>query len=50
MLDMNDQRLASKFFRDPHMAQVIRQSDDVTHEIFWKKYKAFGARAEQFCS
>lgn len=50
MLDFNDQRLASSFFRDPHQAQVIRQSDDILHEIFWRKYKEFGARAEQSCS
>lgn len=45
-----DQRLAAKFFKDPHMAQEIRQSDRAAHEAFWKRYKAFGSQAEAFCS
>ena len=44
-----DQRLAAKFFRDPHHAQEIRQSDRVSHERFWVRYKRFGTRAEQMC-
>lgn len=49
-LSGNDQRLAAQFFKDPHMAQVIRQSDNVSHEVFWKRYKAFGATAQNYCS
>ena len=49
-LKSKDQRLAASFFKDPHKAQVIRQSDRKAHEIFWKKYKAFGAAAEEECS
>lgn len=49
-LDRRDQRLAAKFFRDPHMAQEVRQSDSRSHEIFWQKYKKFGASAESSCS
>ncbi len=44
-----DQRLAAKFFKDPHMAQEIRQSDNSSHEVFWKRYKAFGATAQSYC-
>ena len=49
VLDGSDQRLAAKFFKDPHMAQVIRQSDNPSHEVFWKKYKQFGATAKTYC-
>ena len=48
-LTNSDQRLAAKFFQDPHMAQVIRQSDNSSHEVFWKKYKAFGVTAKTYC-
>ena len=48
-LSGQDQRLAARFFRDPHMAQQIRQSDRRNHEVFWKKYKAFGRTAESHC-
>ena len=49
-LDRRDQRMAAKFFKDPHMAQEIRQSDRSSHEVFWKKYRAFGSAAETYCS
>ncbi len=49
MLDANDQRLAAGFFKNPHMAQEIRQSDNVRHEIFWRKYKVFGTTAQANC-
>ena len=49
-LDRRDQRLAAKFFRDPHKAQEIRQSDRQSHEVFWRKYRAFGSAAENYCS
>lgn len=48
-LDRRDQRLAAKFFADPHRAQEVRQSDRPSHEIFWQKYKAFGQSAERYC-
>ncbi|MFQ5437753.1 MAG: hypothetical protein ACE5DK_02870 [Paracoccaceae bacterium] len=44
-----DQKLAASFFRDPHKAQVIRQSDRPAHEVFWNRYKAWGAAAEEDC-
>lgn len=48
-LSGSDQRLAAKFFADPHHAQKIRQSDNPNHEAFWKRYKAFSANAERTC-
>ncbi|SES42379.1 hypothetical protein SAMN04490244_12032 [Tranquillimonas rosea] len=49
-LDGRDQRLAAKFFRDPHRAQEIRQSDRQSDERFWTKYREFGSNAERYCS
>lgn len=50
VLSNSDQRLAAKFFKDPQRAQDVRQSDKSNLEVFWKRYKAFGATAEQSCS
>ena len=44
-----EQRRAAKFFSDPHMAQVVRQSDAASDEVFWQRYKAFGATASNYC-
>ncbi|MEN8893918.1 hypothetical protein [Planktotalea arctica] len=49
-LSSSDQRLAATFFKDPHRSQEIRQSDRYSHEVFWKRYKEFGVRAQQMCS
>lgn len=49
-LTRGDQRLAARFFADPHRAQEIRQSDRRSHEVFWERYKQFGATAQAFCS
>ena len=49
-LSSSDQRLAATFFKDPHRSQEIRQSDRGSHEVFWKRYKEFGVRAQQMCS
>jgi hypothetical protein len=49
-LDRGDQRLAAKIFRKPQMAQDIKMSDSSSHEVFWKKYKNFGASATKTCS
>jgi hypothetical protein len=48
-LDGRDQRRAAVFFRDPHKAQEIRQSDNPSNEAFWLRYKEFGTAAEAFC-
>jgi hypothetical protein len=49
-LSNSDQRLAATFFRNPGKSQEIRQSDRVSHEKFWLRYKEFGAKAQQMCS
>ncbi|OSP55689.1 hypothetical protein BV911_06160 [Pseudoruegeria sp. SK021] len=48
-LTNRDQRIAASFFKDPHRAQEVRQSDRSTDESFWKRYKAFGSVASQSC-
>ena len=48
-LSERDQRLAATFFRDPHRAQEIRQSDRRAHETFWQRYQNFGTTAESIC-
>ena len=48
-LSNNDQLLAVTFFHDPHRSQEVRQSDRTKDEIFWSKYKAFGAQAKRSC-
>lgn len=48
-LSTKDQRMAADFFADPHQAQVIRQSDRRSHELFWERYKRFGETAEAYC-
>nr|WP_319247524.1 hypothetical protein [uncultured Celeribacter sp.] len=48
-LSRGDQRQAAKFFKDPQKAQDIRQSDNSSHESFWRRYKAFGETASQYC-
>jgi len=48
-LTRTDQKLAAKFFRDPHLAQQTRQSDSASKERFWKRYKAFGQAASTAC-
>ena len=49
-LTRTDRKKAAKLFKDPHMAQEIRQSDRRSDERFWKRYKAFGEQARQSCS
>ncbi len=51
-----DQRLTpaemvkvSKWFADPHQAQVVRQSDRRSDERLWERYKAFGETAARAC-
>lgn len=43
-LRRSDQKLAATFFDDPHRAQEIRQSDRLSDERFWKRYKEFSTR------
>ncbi|SIO54446.1 hypothetical protein SAMN05444722_3364 [Rhodovulum sp. ES.010] len=48
-LTRGDQRQAARFFRDPHQAQVIRQSDRRRDADFWQRYKRFGDTAAAYC-
>ena len=48
-LDRSDQRLAARFFNDPHQAQEVRMSDRSDHDAFWDRYRAFADSAEQSC-
>ncbi|MEO9778093.1 MAG: hypothetical protein ABJH07_04555 [Sedimentitalea sp.] len=48
-LSYSERRKAAKLFKDPQMAQDIRQSDRSSDETFWKKYRAFGERARKSC-
>ena len=48
-LGKSDQRLAASFFKKPHKAQVIRQSDRASHEAFWTRYKKWSASAKETC-
>lgn len=49
-LSRADRRKAAKFFKDPHLAQVARQSDNRSTEEFWLRYKSFGKAAGRVCS
>ncbi|WP_235953378.1 hypothetical protein [Salipiger sp. PrR002] len=48
-LSSGDQRKAVGFYRDPHRAQEVRQSDRSSDRDFWKRYSAFVNRAESLC-
>ncbi len=49
VLSRRDQSLAAKFFKDPQMAQDVRQADNSSKEAFWKRYKEFGSTAKAYC-
>jgi hypothetical protein len=49
-LSFSERRRVAKFFSDPHMAQVVRQSDRRSDEALWERYKSFGDRAQRTCS
>lgn len=48
-LSRGEQRQAARFFRDPHQAQVVRQSPSSRDAAFWQRYKRFGATAADQC-
>ena len=48
-LTRREQRQAARFFRDPHRAQVVRQSSSAQDRTFWTRYRNFGATAEALC-
>jgi hypothetical protein len=45
----SDQRRAAAFFKDPEKAHKVWMSKSESDDAFWKRYKAFGAAAEQRC-
>lgn len=49
LLTGSEQRLAATFFKDPHKAQEVRQSDSTSDEKFWRRYKQFGSVASSSC-
>jgi len=48
-LDRAERKRVAKWFRDPHQAQVVRQSDRRSDELLWERYKAFGEKARRTC-
>ncbi|MCR9145595.1 MAG: hypothetical protein NXH74_00175 [Rhodobacteraceae bacterium] len=48
-LTNSQQRRAVGFYRDPHSAQDVRQSDRAVDERFWKAYREYGDRATAQC-
>ncbi|KMK68291.1 hypothetical protein [Puniceibacterium sp. IMCC21224] len=48
-LSRSDQKMAVSFYKDPHKAQEVRQSDRGSHELFWKRYKSYSTQAEASC-
>lgn len=44
-----DQSKAATFYRDPQLAQDIRQSDNPANESFWQRYKGYVADARRYC-
>ncbi|MGB3406191.1 MAG: hypothetical protein WBA67_01730 [Jannaschia sp.] len=49
-LSGGDQTKAVRFFKDPHLAQEVRQSDRASDEAFWKRYRSFVDVAERSCA
>ena len=49
-LNGSERRRAAAFFRNPHQAQVVRQSDRPGDEVFWQRYKSFVAATERRCA
>ncbi|SFJ31124.1 hypothetical protein [Jannaschia pohangensis] len=49
-LTRGEQSRATRFFRDPHLAQETRQSDRPGDERYWKRYRAFVETAERSCA
>jgi hypothetical protein len=45
----SDQARAVKFYKDPQMAQDIRQSDRASDERFWEAYSNYAKQADATC-
>lgn len=50
ILNRSEQSRAVAFFRDPHLAQVTRQSDRAGDERYWRRYKQFVEISERACA
>lgn len=48
-LTAGERKTVSKWFGDPHQAQVVRQSSNARDERLWERYKLFGATAAKTC-
>jgi len=48
-LSNSEQSRAVGFYKDPHSAQEVRQSDDLSDERFWKTYTNYAKSAERIC-
>lgn len=49
-LSASERRKVAVWFRDPHKAQEVRQSDRRRDEKLWARYRAFGDAASRTCS
>ena len=49
-LTATERKTVSKWFSDPHQAQVVRQSSNRSDERLWERYKLFGEHAARSCS
>jgi cyanophycinase-like exopeptidase len=45
-----DQRRAASFFKDPQKAHNVWMSKSKSDDLFWDRYKEFGAMAEAYCA
>lgn len=48
-LTRSERSTVSKWFADPHQAQVVRQSASHRDEKLWLRYRAFGDNATRVC-
>ncbi|MFT6457349.1 MAG: hypothetical protein ACJARR_001149 [Pseudophaeobacter arcticus] len=48
-LTSSERKTVSKWFGDPHQAQVVRQSSNRRDEQLWERYKLFGDTAAKTC-
>ncbi|EAQ47637.1 hypothetical protein MED193_20629 [Roseobacter sp. MED193] len=48
-LTSSERKTVSKWFGDPHQAQVVRQSSNHRDEQLWERYKLFGDTAAKTC-
>ena len=46
----DDQRRGAEFFFDPHLAQVVRQSDRDIDERFWSRWRDYSDTAARMCT